>query len=137
MLAAQPDHSVVIASIGFTLNLEALLNSTADAHSPLGGAELVARKVAAVAMMGGMYPKSDGTHGEWNFAHNGDAFIGRSTFNTLRAWPSAAARVFSGWEVGSKIFTGGVMTNGTGPGNPCRAAFIDRQGPGRPEAFRD
>eukprot|EP00937_MAST-01D_sp_MAST-1D-sp2_P007763 g7763.t1 len=129
-LAAQPDGSVVVASIGFTTNLESLLRSPADAHSPLSGAELVRRKVRAAGWMGGEYPRSDGTHGEWNFAHMGDRTVINSTRATLRGWPAEARRVFSGWEIGSRITTGAVLTNGSTAANPCRAAFIDHQGPG-------
>ena len=52
-LAAQPDRSVAISSIGIHTNLAALLRSGPDSHSPLGGRELVARKVALLAVMGG------------------------------------------------------------------------------------
>ena len=37
VLAAQPDHSVVISSIGILTNLAALLKSPADKHSSLTG----------------------------------------------------------------------------------------------------
>jgi hypothetical protein len=33
--------------------------------------------------------------------------------------------------------TGGVLTNGSSPANPCRAAFIDRQGPSNNRASWD
>eukprot|EP01048_Picozoa_sp_COSAG05_P003679 COSAG05_NODE_176_length_14928_cov_75.109717_11_plen_293_part_00 len=56
-LAAQPDRSVAISSIGIHTNLAALLQSAPDFHSPLGGRELVARKVRLLAVMGGRYPK--------------------------------------------------------------------------------
>ncbi len=53
-LAAQPDASVVIISVGFSTNLAQLLDSPADAYSPLTGKELVAKKVVLLStMMGG------------------------------------------------------------------------------------
>ena len=36
-LAAQPDHSVVIAQVGFSTNLARLLDSPPDEYSPLTG----------------------------------------------------------------------------------------------------
>jgi hypothetical protein len=132
-LAAAPDGSVVIASIGFSTNLQALLLSGPDAHSPLGGAALVRRKVREAAWMGGGFPRTGaGTalpRGEWNFAHNGDPFVGASTNATLGAWPAAVPRTFAGFEVGVDVMTGAVLTNGSAAANPCRAAFIDLQGP--------
>src|SRR4051812_23762873 len=64
-LASQPDGSVVIASVGFLGNLSALLNSPADATSPLTGRALIAKKVRSLVVMGGGYPH-DG--GESNFS---------------------------------------------------------------------
>lgn len=42
-LAAQPDRSVAISSIGIHTNLAALLQSDPDTHSPLNGHNLVVR----------------------------------------------------------------------------------------------
>ena len=44
-LAAQPDRSVTVLSLGFATELAKLLDSPADDISPLTGRELVARKV--------------------------------------------------------------------------------------------
>ena len=46
LLAAQPDASVTISSIGFTTNMELLLKSPPDQYSPLSGIDLVAAKVS-------------------------------------------------------------------------------------------
>lgn len=52
-LAAQPDASVVIVSVGFSTNLAQLLDSPGDEYSSLTGRELVAKKVVLLsAMMG-------------------------------------------------------------------------------------
>ena len=48
VLAASPDRSVMISSIGFMSNLAALVSSPPDEHSPLSGRELVARKVKGI-----------------------------------------------------------------------------------------
>jgi inosine-uridine nucleoside N-ribohydrolase len=44
ILAAQPDHSVVIVSIGFLTNISNLLRSGPDQYSSLTGVELVNQK---------------------------------------------------------------------------------------------
>lgn len=41
-LASQPDHSVVISSIGMTINMRDLILSESDDISPLNGHDLVA-----------------------------------------------------------------------------------------------
>ena len=54
--AAAPSYrrrSVTIASVGLQTNLELLLRSAPDEHSPLTGRELVAEKVALLAVMAG------------------------------------------------------------------------------------
>ena len=45
VLAAQPDRSVAISSVGLLTNLAALLRSGPDDNSPLDGRALVAQKV--------------------------------------------------------------------------------------------
>jgi hypothetical protein len=137
-LAAAPDASVWIASIGFTTNLEALLRSGPDAASPLSGAQLVAQKVKGLAWMGGRYPQSSRDpenpvlpSPEHNFGFfctvnnsrcSGIASdpIAPSTAFVVENWPAAVPIVFLGWEVGAPIKTGAVMTNGTETQNPCR-----------------
>ena len=54
LLAAQPDHSVSICSIGFVTSLSQLLASSADEYSPLNGVELVRKKVKCLYIMGGV-----------------------------------------------------------------------------------
>lgn len=52
-LAAAPDGSVNVASIGMPTNLRDLLNTTADQFSPLSGYDLVAAKIGKVVFMDG------------------------------------------------------------------------------------
>ena len=54
-LAAQPDCSVTVLSLGFATELAKLLDSPADDISPLTGRELVARKVKTLSIMAGSY----------------------------------------------------------------------------------
>ncbi len=100
ILAARPERGVVIAAVGPLRNLRKLLDSGPDEHSPLGGRELVARKVRLLSCMGGWYPKvPDGWGPEWNFAQDEE-----STTYVLREWPTPIT--FSGAEIGSGIMTG-------------------------------
>ena len=57
ILAAQPDHSVTIVTIGFFTNIADLLRSAPDAFSDLDGIRLVERKVAQLVSMAGAFPK--------------------------------------------------------------------------------
>lgn len=71
--------------------------------------------------MGGQYPSS-GSHFEHNFGfHN----IGPSTQYTVNHLPGNVERVFSGFELGVVVETGGVMTDESNASNPCRQAYID------------
>ena len=55
LLAAQPDRSVSIVSIGFVTCLAQLLLSAPDEYSPLSGVELVRQKVKCIYLMGGVF----------------------------------------------------------------------------------
>ena len=59
-LAAQPDHSVVIAQVGFSTNLARLLDSPPDECSPLPGRDLVEQKVKLLSLMAGAFQTIDG-----------------------------------------------------------------------------
>ncbi len=56
-LAAQPDASVVIVSVGALTNLRNLLHSPPDAITQLNGKELIQKKVKLLSLMAGTYPK--------------------------------------------------------------------------------
>ena len=79
LLAAQPDNSVTVITIGFSTNLARLLETPGDKYSPLTGRELVARKVRLVSVMGG------------DFIQNP-----RAEFNIVNDIP-AAKKLFSEW----------------------------------------
>jgi inosine-uridine nucleoside N-ribohydrolase len=98
VLAAQPDGSVVIVQVGFATNLARLLDSPADASSPLTGKELAARKVTLVSAMFGAY-RADGqvnTHREFNVVEDLPA-----ARKFAAEWPTPV--VFSGFEVGQAV----------------------------------
>jgi inosine-uridine nucleoside N-ribohydrolase len=101
VLAAQPDASVTIVSVGFLTNLKNLLNSEKDAASDLNGEKLVQKKVKLWVCMGGKFP--DGRFGNGEGEYN----VTIDTVASVRAmndWPTPV--VFSGFEIGAKIFTG-------------------------------
>ncbi len=114
-LVSQPDHSVVIASIGYFENLSALLNSPADAISPLTGKQLVALKVKSLVMMAGCFPSC--TSGENNVIGNIAA-----AQNVAANWPTKM--VWSGFEVGDAIHTGQTITSTHPASSPLRAAYL-------------
>ncbi|MDR2499084.1 MAG: nucleoside hydrolase [Tannerellaceae bacterium] len=95
ILAAQPDTSVTICTIGFLTNMRNLLESSPDEFSPLSGRELVAQKVKRLASMAGAFPAGR----EYN------VFVDSTASVTVFAdWPTEI--LLSGFEIGVKILTG-------------------------------
>jgi inosine-uridine nucleoside N-ribohydrolase len=86
ILQQQPDHSVVIAQIGFSTNLARLLKTA-------GGADLVSKKVKLLSLMGGNFqePKP-----EYNIYTDPE-----SAQYLLAHWPTPM--VFSGFEIGLQV----------------------------------
>ncbi len=96
LLAAQPDHSVSICSVGFVTALTGLLVSEADEISPLSGVELVRQKVKCLYLMAGVFDEA--TEPDFNFKQ------GISFAQTLfRLWPQDVDMLFSPMEVGQEI----------------------------------
>ena len=96
LLAAQPDHSVSICSVGFAVCLAQLLESVGDAYSPLSGVELVRRKVKCLYIQGGSFGLSP--EPDYNFLQ-GMGFA--KTF--FRLWPSDVDIIFDPMETGNGI----------------------------------
>jgi inosine-uridine nucleoside N-ribohydrolase len=96
LLAAQPDHSVSIVSLGFVTSLAQLLESGADKYSSLSGVELVRQKVKCLYIQGGSFGESP--EPDYNFLQ-GMEFA--KTF--IRLWPSDVDIVFSPMETGNGI----------------------------------
>lgn len=103
LLAAQPDASVTIISVGFLTNLDGLLLSPADDLSPLSGRELVEKKVKLWSCMGGEYPVTK-IGGEFNFDHFGNA-----AERVVNSWSGRV--VFGGGEFGSQYKVGGQLND--------------------------
>jgi len=118
-LVSQPDGSVVIVETGYEENLQALLDSPPDSISPLDGSQLIAQKVKELVIMGGGYPSSTG---ENNF--EGNAGAARAV---TANWPTKI--VYSGYEVGSNVFTGANVTVDQPASSPVRAGMLAYAGP--------
>ncbi len=94
ILSGAEDNSVVIASVGFSTNLAALLNSGPDRYSDLSGKELVARKVKSLVAMAGHFRSK--THKEYNILR--DIPAAKIVFEH---WPAPV--VISPFDVGEAI----------------------------------
>ncbi|MCU0354170.1 MAG: nucleoside hydrolase [Cytophagales bacterium] len=113
LLAAQPDGSVTIATVGFLTNLADLLQSKPDKFSPLGGAELVKRKVKRLVSMAGKFPSGS----EYNIQCDPIA-----AKYVAEQWPTEI--IFSGFEIGQAIHTGlPLIQNEKIQNSPIKEAF--------------
>lgn len=95
LLAAQPDNSVVLVQTGFFTNFQRLLASQPDAASPLGGRELIAKKVKVLSIMAGAFQTVDWNtrHLEYNVVKDIPA-----AQSLAKNWPTPV--VWSGYEIG-------------------------------------
>ena len=118
ILSVQPDNSITIVSVGFKSNLDDLLLSGPDEYSPLNGADLVAEKVKLWVAMAGQFPNSEQhpAGAEWNLVKDL-----RAAIIAMSVWPTPV--VFSGFEVGVEIRTGGVLQTAVPEDNPVREAY--------------
>jgi len=92
-LLAASTEKVIIVQVGFSTNLAALLDSKADAVSPMNGMELARTKVALLSAMAGNFAQAKP---EYNVKL--DIGAARTVFER---WPTPV--VFSGWEIGSGL----------------------------------
>lgn len=111
VLANQPDNSVTIVTVGFLSNISDLLDSEADEYSALNGVDLVKVKVKQLVAMAGGFPEGN----EFNINQHAAASV-----NAFRKWPRPI--LFSGFEIGNKIFTGGKVAARTDNG-PITTAY--------------
>ncbi len=96
LLVASPDTSLTVVVTGRLNNIERLLRSAPDRHSPLTGVALVAQKVKAFYIMGGRYDAP--TDKEANFHHGGPGVTQYVLANCPRPM------IFNGGEVGGAAF---------------------------------
>ncbi|WP_165065475.1 nucleoside hydrolase [Paludisphaera rhizosphaerae] len=94
-LASQPDKSVVIAQVGFSTNLDRLLETKGDEYSPLSGVELVKAKVKFLSLMAGSFTPINGNkhYLEYNVVKDVP-----SCARMVEKWPTEL--VWSGFEIG-------------------------------------
>jgi len=112
ILSAQPDSSVTIVTVGFLTNIANLLKSQPDTLSPLDGRELAAKKVRRLVSMAGRFPEGK----EFNVYM--DSVASEYAFNE---WPGEI--IFTGFEIGSKIFTGLRLVNSEIRNSPVKDVF--------------
>jgi len=97
VLAAQPDHSLVIVQVGFSSNLARLLDSKPDEITDLTGLELVRRKVRLLSIMAGAFQPIHGkTHLEFNVVKDIP-----SAKKIASEWPTPI--LWSGYEIGISL----------------------------------
>jgi purine nucleosidase len=126
-LAGQADHSVVIAQVGFSTNLARLLDSRADASSPLTGRELVERKVKLLSLMAGAFQPIEGNRRYLEYNIVKDVASARILADR---WPTAM--VYSGFEIGIALPYPAVSIErdySYVPHHPLAEAYIRRNPP--------
>lgn len=126
-LASQPDGSVAIAQVGFSTNLANLLDSPADAISPLNGEELVRRKVKLLSLMAGAFQAIDGNDHYLEYNVVKDVPAARKL---AERWPSP--RVWSGFEIGIALPYPAVSIErdySYARNHPVSAAYVARNPP--------
>ena len=111
-LAAQPDHSVVVCSVGFLTNLRRLLETKPDAISPLDGRALVAQKVRLWVAMACKYPFGKEYNSMWD---------PESSRIALENWPTPV--IFTDFEYGKDCFAGRAVTEAGLKGSPVADLF--------------
>ncbi len=93
LLAAQPDRSVTIVSVGIASNLANLLKSP-------GGIDLVKAKVKTLSIMAGAFAFCNGS----NYHLEANVINGIGYMQTLAGqWPEDVPIVWSGYEIGEAL----------------------------------
>jgi pyrimidine-specific ribonucleoside hydrolase len=93
-----------------------LLQSAPDKYSPLNGLALVKKKVKLLVSMAGCFDKDWGPFKEFNVVK--DSVASKIAFDN---WPTPI--IFSGFEIGAKIFTGLPIVNSQITNSPVKDAF--------------
>ena len=125
VLAAQPDGSVVICSVGFITNRRRLLETKPDAISPLDGKALVAKKVKKWVAMACRYPDGKEYNSMWDHESSRIAF---------ENWPTPI--IFSDWQYGRDCFAGRAVAEMNIERSPVKDVFAGNI-PSRDEVRKD
>lgn len=116
ILAAQPDKSVTIVTVGFLTNMANLIQSKPDEFSSLNGKELIKRKVKLLVSMAACFNNEMGGFKEFNLMK--DISSSKIAFDN---WPTPI--IFSGFEIGAKIHTGLPITKSDIKNSPIKDVF--------------
>jgi len=116
LLAAQPDSSVTIVTVGFFTNMANLLQSAPDPISPLNGEALIEKKVKHLVSMSGRFDSSMGGFKEFNVLK--DSASAKVVFDR---WPTPI--IFSGFEIGMNIYTGLPLLDSSVAKSPVKDVF--------------
>ncbi|MEO1237059.1 MAG: hypothetical protein AAFX76_09750 [Planctomycetota bacterium] len=121
LLAAAPDGSVTIATIGVLFLLNDLLDSGPDDHSPMTGPELVDAKVDRFVVMGGRYPRND-SDAEANFHAWGQPNVSKRAIERIDR-----PITFIGGELGDRSngYGTGARLNDLPEDHPVRIGYLD------------
>ena len=112
VLAAQPDRSVVICSVGFITNLRRLIESKPDGISTLDGKALVARKVRLWVAMACQYPNGEEYNAKWDHESSRIAFS---------QWPTPV--IFTDARYGCDCFAGRAVAEMDVDRSPVKDVF--------------
>jgi hypothetical protein len=127
VLSNATDHSVNIASIGFLVNLKALLNSKADKYSNLNGKDLITQKVNTIVYMDGGYNFGCGNgligdaHECWSSAR--DTVYNMPYGKINQFFSTLAGEIVTG----KRMFNAGECPNAQD--SPCKRALADNHSP--------
>ncbi len=114
ILAAQPNGSVTIVTVGFLTNMADLLISKPDKYSPLSGRDLILKKVKKLVSMAGRFPEGR------EFNVDRDPVSSKIVFE---GWPTMI--LLSGFEIGQAVHTGLLLTQNTKIQNsPVKDVFV-------------
>ncbi len=125
-LAAQPDGSVTVVSLGFMQNLADLMDSAPDEYSELSGMDLIRQKVAKLVVMAGFYP---GHRGELYLAGGRD-MDAQAARQVVGGWPTLTVFSPGNENVCDGIRNGDTLSEETPPTNPVRRGYELFNGPG-------
>jgi inosine-uridine nucleoside N-ribohydrolase len=116
ILSKQPDKSVTIVTVGFLTNMANLLQSKPDEFSSLSGRALVTKKVKNLVCMAARFDNEMETFKEFNVVK--DSVGSKIVFDN---WPTSI--LFSGFEIGYKIYSGLPVANSSLINSPVKDAF--------------
>ena len=132
-LAAQPDGSVTVVSLGFMQNLADLMDSAPDEYSDLGGMDLIRQKVEKLVVMGGVYP---GHRGEL-YLSGGQEMDAAAAKQVVDNWPTTTVFSPGNADVCDSLLNGGTLSEETPETNPVREGYALFNGPERGRASWD